>query len=180
MDPFTYDRKIDYLSGTGLLYLEDHGSARLSLHPVAALLALQALCRHTIYLDDLVAADKTIFMCRRIGIRLVDDDIILLLLMDDSTDTAVCIPEHHVQILILLFRNIDGIWIQVLEHGIHACAHDTVQRERVYIGTVEFHKDGVMDLGPLAELEVLGLGTCIERKCCHQDNQIYVPFHSHA
>ena len=133
MDTLAHNRNVDDLSRTNLLHLEDHGGSRLSLHPVAAFLCLETLGRHAVDLDDFVTAHKAVFLGRRTRVRLVDYHILVLLLMDDRADTAVSLRQHHLQVLVLLLRDIDCIWIELLEHRIHARAHDPVHRKRVNV-----------------------------------------------
>ena len=89
MDALPYDRHVECISGADLLHLEYHLCARLSFHPVAAFLGFQALCRQPVYLQNLVSADKSVLVCGRTEIRLVDHHVLILLLVDDGSDTAV-------------------------------------------------------------------------------------------
>ncbi len=158
MDALTHNRNVQSVTGMHLLHLEHDRRARLSLHPVTAFLSLQALCRHSVDLKDLVSAHKSVFLRRRSCIRLVDDDILFLLLMDDGSDASVSLGKHHLQILILFLWYIEGVRIQFVQHRVHSGPHDPVEREGVDICTVQFLQNGIMDLIPLSQLEALRLG----------------------
>ena len=77
--------------------------------------------------------------------------------MNDGSDASVCLRHQHLKVLILLFRNIDGIWVQFIQHGIHTRSHDPVDGKGVDIGAVQLLDDRIMYFGPLTKLEALGL-----------------------
>ena len=153
MDPLTYYRHVECVACACLLYLEHYGRARLSLHPVGAFLDLKAFGLDSVYGDDLVTAHKARLAGRRVGIRFVYDDIAVLGLVYDRSDASVCVREHHLEVVILFLWNIYCIWVELLEHRVHASSHDPVHRERVHIRSVELAHYCVMNLGPLAEPE---------------------------
>ena len=157
MDALTDNIDVQCISRADFLYLEDHSRTRLALHSVAALFCLQILGRNSIDLNDLVTALKAVFLCRRTCIRLVDDDIFSDLLVDDRSDTSVCLGKQHLQILILLLRDVDGVGVQFLQHCVHSGAHYPVYRKGVHIGEVKLLDYRILDFAPLAEFEVLGL-----------------------
>ena len=157
MNTFAYNRKLKSVSRTHLLHGKNDRRARLSLHPVTALLGLKALGRLAVNRYDFISAHKTVLMRRRAEIWLIDDHVVLFLLVDDGTDSSVCLRQHHLKVLVLFLRDIDSIRIQFLKHGVHAGPHDPVYRERVYIRTVQFLQYGMLYLGPLTELEAMRL-----------------------
>ena len=126
-------RYVKSVSSAAFPDLERHGRARFSLHPVARILALKSLYRCSVYLDYLVTAHKSVLMCRRTEVRLVDYHIFFLLLMYDRAYSAVGLGHEHLKIFVLLFGNINGIWVEFFKHGVYACSHYPVYRKRVHI-----------------------------------------------
>ena len=129
MDALAYDRNVEGVACAYLLDRECHSRTGLSLHPVAAFLAFQPLCRLSVDSYDLVTALKAVFFSRRTCVRLVDDDVVFLLLVDDRSDASVCLGKHHLQVFVLLLRDVDCIRVELFEHGVDAGPHDPVDRE---------------------------------------------------
>ena len=133
--------------------------ARFAFHPVTAFLGFQAGDAGTVDLQDLITATQSGLDRRRTGIRFVDvDGAVFLRLVDDSADASVGLVEHHLQVFRFLFRDIDRIGVQFLEHRIDARPLDPPDRQGVHIGTVQLLENGILDLSPFAEFEILGLG----------------------
>ena len=124
-----HDIDIHGISRMHFLYLESHCSARLSFHPVTALLRLETLCRHSVNRNDLITALKAVFLSRRTCIRLVYYDIFFLFLVDDGTYASIGLGHHHLEVFILFLRNIDSVRIKTLKHGVDPCPHDSIHRK---------------------------------------------------
>ena len=157
MYSFADDRHVQSIPRAYFLDLEHYSRARLALHPVAAFLGFEPLCRHAVDLQYLISAPEAVLVCRRTEIRLVDDDILLLLLMDDGSDASICLGQHHLQVFVFFLRDIDGIWVQLLQHGIDPFSHHLVHRKRIHIRPAELLYYTVVDFRPLSQLEIPGL-----------------------
>ena len=163
-DAFAGDGDVDgftRLPGSAVaqfLHAENDLGARLAAHLVGALLGGESMGAHSVDGLDLIAADEAGLRRRRARIGLVDHDIaVLVRLVDDRADAAVGIGQHHLEILLFLFRNIDGIGVQGFQHGVHAFPLDPAHFQGVHIRTVEFLQDGIVQFHPLPQGEALGL-----------------------
>ena len=140
------------------LYLEPDFRAGFALHLVGSLLTGKTVGRLPVDLQYLITALESVFLCRRVLIWLVDNDIpILIRLIDNSSDTSVGLCDHHLQVLVVLLGDVNGVRIQGSQHGVNPGSLDPVHRKGVDIGAVKLFQDGVLDLGPLPELETLRL-----------------------
>ena len=157
MYPFPHDGDIYSISSYGFHYLEVDRRARLALHPVAAFLGFEASGRSPVDAQDFISASESVFPCRRPVIRFVDDDIAVFFLENDGAYTSVSLGKHHLQVFIFLFRNINGVRVEVFEHRIYPCTHYPVYRQAVYIRPVQFFQYGAFDFSPLSEFETLAL-----------------------
>ena len=140
------------------LNLENNFAAGLTFHLVTALLRCQP--HYTFPIDGkyLVPAAKFIFICRRVFVRLIDDDIPLYVrLVYDRAYTPVSLVQHHLKALMIFFRNKSGIWIQTSEHCIYPYGFYLVQRKRIHIRLGELLEDRCLYLSPFAETEIIRL-----------------------
>ena len=108
--------------------------------------------------EQLVAAAQSGADGGGVGVRLIDEHIpFFFRLVDDGTDAAISLAEHHFEVFLLLFRDVDRIGIELFEHGVDAGELHPFQRKGIDIAAAEFAEDGILDLDPLAEFELLGL-----------------------
>ena len=111
---------------------------------------------------------QTVPYRRRSGIWLVDDHVAVLVgFVDNCTDASIALAHHHLEVFILLFRNIDGVRIKCIQHGIYSGSFDAVYRKGVHVRPVEFLDNCILDFSPLPELEILGL--CGGRRAADKD-----------
>ncbi len=127
------DRDVQSVTAADFPDLEDNRSSRLAFHLVAAFLGLETFSRKRVYFEDFVTAAQAVLLCRRPVVRLVDYNVPVLFLVYDCTDAAVCVGEHHLQVLVFLFRNIYGIWVKLIEHCVYSSPHYSVKWKRVHI-----------------------------------------------
>ena len=133
MDSFAHYGDVEGVACAALLHCEDYGSARLALHSVCALLDFKVLGEYTVDGNDLVAAYESGLGGRGVRIWLVDDHIAALRLVDDGSDASVCVGKHHLEILVLLLRDIDCVRVEFLQHSVHSGSEDSVYRERIHV-----------------------------------------------
>ena len=158
MDSFAGNCHIDRILAVDLPYLEGDLSSRFSLHLVAAFLGLETDGRNSVDGKDFVTADKPVLVGRRPVIWLIYNHIAFRTLVYDVPDAPVGFREHHLKVFIFFLRYIYGIWVEFLQHCIHAGAHYPVHRKGVHIGLVQLLEDCTLDFGPLSHLERLALG----------------------
>ena len=156
--PFADNVYFHDLVGVDLLDLELHCRSWLPFHPVGALLARQSVGGNSIDLHDFVTAAQAVSHGRRTCVRLVDDHVpILVRLVDDCSDASIALAYHHLEVFILLFGDVDGVGVQVSQHGIDSSPFYPVYRKGIDIGAVELLQDCILDFCPFSELEALGL-----------------------
>ena len=155
MDPLTNYGYIKGVPSAYLLHCENYSCSRLSFHPVCAFLDLQVLGQNAVDRYDLIAAYKSSLHGRGVCVRLVDDHVAALRLVDDRTDASVCVRKHHLEVVVLLFGYIYGVWVKLLEHRVHTSPHDPVDRKRVNVRAVQLLYYAVVYFCPFAELEAL-------------------------
>ena len=148
------DSYVLYLAGANLAHMECDLRAGLALHLIGTFSRRQTYGCMAVYFKDFISALKTATGRGRIRVRLVDHHRHLLRrLVDDCAYAAVCLAYHHLEILILLLRHIDGVGIQSLEHGIDAGGVHPLYGKGIHIAAVKFLQDGSMHLDRLAEFE---------------------------
>ena len=158
MDSFPNDVDINYFPSVDFLYCEPDFRARFALHLVRSLLAGKTVGGFPVNRHYLITALESVFLCRGVLIWLIDNDIpILVRLVDDSSYTSVGLCDHHLQVLVVLLGDVNGVWIQGSQHGVNPGSLDPVHRKGVDIGAIKLFQDGVLDLGPLPEFETLRL-----------------------
>ena len=134
MDALADNGYVLYLSCAEFLYLEQELGSGSAFHTVAALLGGESYYAYAVNLHNLVAADQAGLVGRGILIGLVDCDIAVnVRLIDNRAHSSVSPAEHHLKIFILLFRDINGIRIQGLEHRVNSGALYAVYWEGIYI-----------------------------------------------
>ena len=146
------------VSVTQFLHAEHDLGARLAAHLVGTLLAGETVRGLPVDCFDFIAAHQAGLGRRRPGIGLIDLHVAVHVgFVDDGTDASVGVGQHHPEILLLLFGDIDGIGIQGLQHGVHAFPLNAAHFQGVHIRTVEFLQDGIVQFHPLPQGEALGL-----------------------
>ena len=158
MDPLSGDRHVDHFSAAEFLDLEDYCSPGFALHLVAGLGCFESVGRRSVDLEDFISAYESGARRRGAGVWFIDYYIaVLLRFVDYSSDSSVGLSDHHLEVFLVLFRNIDRIRVESFEHGVDAGLLHASDREAVYVSPSEFAEDGVMDLDPLAEFEIFRL-----------------------
>jgi len=154
LDPFAYDIHLDNLSGADLPDLELHGGPGLPPHLVGALLAGQSVRGLSVDLKDFVAAADAVFLGGGVLVGFVDDHVAFLVgLVDDGSDSAVGLPNHHLEVFILLFGDVHGVGVEAAEHRVDPGPADAVQGEGVHVRTVEFLDYRILDFSPFPKFE---------------------------
>ena len=179
--------QMDFLAGDGyrdrvgspdFLHEELDLGAGSAAHLVGAGLAVEAAHGLAVDGENLVAGVQTCLHGRRTGVGLVDDDVALEGgLVDDGAHSAVDLADLEPEVFLLFFGHIDGVGIEFGEHRVDGRTLDLVDRQAVHIGPAEFLHYGVVDLHPLAELEILGFSPCGERNE-HRRCYDYYSFHT--
>ena len=142
-----------------LFHAEQDLGARLPAHLLGGFLAGEPMGGHAVDRFDLVAAAKARLGGRGAGIGLVDQHVpIHVALVDDGADAPVGVGEHHLEVFLLFFRDIDGVRVEGLQHGVHALPLDPSDFQGIDIGAVQFLEDGIVEFDPFAQGETLGLG----------------------
>ena len=77
--------------------------------------------------------------------------------MDDRTDSSVCLGKEHLEVFVLVLRNIYRIGIKAFQHLVYSCTHYPVHWQGVYIRAVQLLYYGVLYFGPLAKFKAFGL-----------------------
>ena len=132
--------------------MENHVRAGLSPHLFRAFPAFKAVGGDTVYEFNLISAPKAGACRGRAFVGLVDNDVpVDVRLVDDGPDASVGTCEHHLEVFLLLFRNVHGIWIQRIQHGVHGGALNASHLQGIHVGTVKFLKDGIMDFYPFTQ-----------------------------
>ena len=167
------------LSAAEFLHPQHHRGAGLSAHFLAAVGTLQAVGAFPVDGLDLVPAAKARTGGRGVEIRLVDDDVsVHVRLVDDGAHTSVGAAEHHLEIFLLFFRNINGIGVQGSQHCVDGGPLDAAHFQGVHIGFVQFLENGVVNLYPFAQGEVFGLRKSAEGKGRQGDQHKTDSFHN--
>ena len=131
-------------------------SPRLSPHFLTRVGTCHPVGGDTVYCYDFVSADQSVLDGRGAGIRLVYDDIAVdIRFVDNSTNASIDAFNHHLEVLLLFFGDIDRIRVQALEHRIDACTLNPRQGKSVHIRAVEFLQDGILNFHPFPHIEIL-------------------------
>ena len=164
--PLPRDHHIHSIFGINFHHLELHLGARLAAHLLRTLLARKPMGGKPVDGHDLIPATQACLDSGRTSIRLIDDHVpIHIRLKNHCPDAAVGLVDHHLQIFVLLFRDVDRVRIQAAEHGVNASPFYPIHRQSVHIRAAKLLQNSVLNFRPLAQLEILRLG---ENSCADQ------------
>ena len=92
----------------------------------------------------------------RIGVRLVNNHTLQFrVIAYQSTYSRIFPCYHHLQVLYVRCRVINGIGVERTQHGVYSGANHLVGIQRVHIHHVEVAVDGIENVNVLCHIEVV-------------------------
>ena len=132
-----------YLLGNQLAIAFEYdlnSSSRFTTQVVGYLFGIFALAVKTIYLDKSVARQQTCQLSRHALVELVDVNIAISV-HDERSNTTIFALGKAAEFVVLAFGDIEGVWINLVEHIVDAGFDEVVVVERIHIVDIQLAHD---------------------------------------